>query len=356
MIARPVNHGSCIGKNYHIRAGIKSEADPISFDILRTFAAEKPKKGKHPNAAREKAMLESLKLSVEEGKRKLDAKLAAKGAIHADLSNLTPHRFSLAAPRTIQSSSYAVGLSLSLPSDPSLAMAELFSTVAGVTSLIDVALRHSIETFAHGNNSRVFDDFVQRLDRNHEDTTNTLQNQLTSGNAGLHADLTNLTQTSQALLPAQEALRSCLDNLNDAVFTGQSTLNTKLEDISTTLSRISVQNNHLLSSTTVTAPSEGLLAPIIRAELRRVIIPTVQQCFDKYKASPDRQLDDIRTKIDEMAQQLCWRSSGLRRSAKPGQRSTLQEMDMFLEISMDHRHALRDDLNVCDKTKHIAGL
>ncbi|KAL9629295.1 MAG: hypothetical protein Q9204_005355 [Flavoplaca sp. TL-2023a] len=67
--------------NMHICAGTKSEADFTNFtnfDNLRTFAAEKPKKGKRPNAAREKAMLESLKRSIEQDKRKLDAKLAAK--------------------------------------------------------------------------------------------------------------------------------------------------------------------------------------------------------------------------------------------------------------------------------------
>ncbi|KAL8855935.1 MAG: hypothetical protein Q9178_007449 [Gyalolechia marmorata] len=57
----------------------KSKADFANFDILRTFAAQKPKKGNQPNAARERAMLESLKRSLEEDKRKLDAKLAAKG-------------------------------------------------------------------------------------------------------------------------------------------------------------------------------------------------------------------------------------------------------------------------------------
>ena len=128
----------------------------------------------------------------------------------------------------------------------------------------------------------------------------------------MHAELSNLTQTSRALLPAQEAVRSGLNNLNNAVFTGQDTLNAKLEDISTTLSHISARSNHLLSSTTVTAPLDRLLALIVRAELRRVIIPTVQQCFKKYKASLDRQLDNIRKKIDEIAQQLSSRSSSNR--------------------------------------------
>ncbi|KAL8884191.1 MAG: hypothetical protein Q9215_007709 [Flavoplaca cf. flavocitrina] len=154
-----------------------------------------------------------------------------------------------------------------------------------------ITLTLAVQTFAHRSNSRFHNDYVQRLEgnyRQHEDTTKTFRDQVISGNAGLHADLTNLTHT---------------------VSTGQSTLNTKLEDISTTLSRVSVQNNHLVSSTTVTAPLEGLLAPIVRAELRRVIIPTVQQCFEKYRASSDRQLDDIRKTIDEMVQQFSSGSS-----------------------------------------------
>ncbi|KAL8855934.1 MAG: hypothetical protein Q9178_007448 [Gyalolechia marmorata] len=168
-----------------------------------------------------------------------------------------------------------------------------------------ITLTLALQTFAQVKNSRVYDDFVQRLEcnyRQHEHTTKTLQDQVISGNAGLHADLSKFTQSSQALLPVQEAIRSGLNNLNDAVSTGQSTLNTKLEYISTTLSRISVRNNHLQSSTIVIAPSEDVLA--------RVIMPTVQQCLEKFKASLDPQLGDIRKKVDEMAQQVCSRSSG----------------------------------------------
>lgn len=56
-----------------------SEADLSNFDIFKPFEVKKPKKGKQPNAAREKATLENLKRSIEEDKGKLDAKLAAKG-------------------------------------------------------------------------------------------------------------------------------------------------------------------------------------------------------------------------------------------------------------------------------------
>ncbi|KAL8743892.1 MAG: hypothetical protein Q9184_008060, partial [Pyrenodesmia sp. 2 TL-2023] len=64
-------------KNKHIRAGTKTEADFAPFDILKTFAAKTPKKGKQ-KTAHEKAMLKNLKRSIEEGEREMDAQLAAK--------------------------------------------------------------------------------------------------------------------------------------------------------------------------------------------------------------------------------------------------------------------------------------
>ena len=60
----------------------------------------------------------------------------------------------------------------------------------------------------------------------------------------------------------------------------------------------------LQSNTTLTAPTQDVLARLSRAELRRVIIPAVQQCFDKFKGSHDSQLEDIKKKIDEMANHL----------------------------------------------------
>ena len=60
----------------------------------------------------------------------------------------------------------------------------------------------------------------------------------------------------------------------------------------------------LQSRTILTASTKDVLAPIFRAEVRRVIIPAVQQCFDKFKGSPDSQHEEIIKKIDEMANQL----------------------------------------------------
>ena len=60
----------------------------------------------------------------------------------------------------------------------------------------------------------------------------------------------------------------------------------------------------LQSRTILTASTEDVLARLFRAELRRVIIPEVQQCLDKFKGSHDSQREEIKKMIDEMANQL----------------------------------------------------
>ena len=120
----------------------------------------------------------------------------------------------------------------------------------------------------------------------------------------MDTNIANLTQTPQVLLPAQDALRSEISNLYRAVSVGHSDLTDRLDGISTTLSQLQIRSNHLQSSTVVTAPTEDVLARLFRVELQRIILPTVQQCFDTFKASSDCQLDEIMQKINEMAQQL----------------------------------------------------
>ncbi|KAL9033469.1 MAG: hypothetical protein Q9180_005927 [Flavoplaca navasiana] len=157
------------------------------------------------------------------------------------------------------------------------------------------------------NDIKTHEDLVHRVEQNYrlqDDTTKSLRDELISGNAGLHTGLTNLTQTSQALIPAQETFRSELTSLHRAVSAGQSTLDNRLNSISTVLSHIQTSENLLQSSTVVTAPAEDVLVRLFRAESQRVIIPAVQQCLSTFKASSDRQLDEVKQKINEMAQQL----------------------------------------------------
>ena len=153
-------------------------------------------------------------------------------------------------------------------------------------------------------------DLVRRLEHVHRqgedsaknlrENTKNLRDALVSGNASLHADINTLTQTSQALLPAQESIKSNLAVLHDTMSTGQDIVIQKLDTMS----------QMLQSSTILTASTEDVLARLVRAELRRVIPPAVQQCFAKFKGSHDSQDEEIKKMIDEMAYQLGSRAGG----------------------------------------------
>ncbi|KAI4263553.1 MAG: hypothetical protein L6R42_001308 [Xanthoria sp. 1 TBL-2021] len=176
-----------------------------------------------------------------------------------------------------------------------------------------ITLILALQSFAQRNGIGLQNDLVRRLEhiyRQDEDSAKNLRDELVSGNARLHADLSMLAQTSQALLPAQESLRYGFANLHEAVSTGQNTVIERLNTIGESLSQIQIRDNHLQSSTVLTAPTEDVLPRLVRAELLRVIMPTVQQCFDTFKGNRDTQLEDIRKMIDQMAQQLGSRSSG----------------------------------------------
>lgn len=111
-------------------------------------------------------------------------------------------------------------------------------------------------------------------------------------------------------LPAQEHHNTGLGNLHGLVSAGQNVTNDKLDAIGASLSQMPVGGVQVRCSTVVEAPTTDALARVSRAELRRVIMPIVEQCFQKFKAIPDSQLDEIKRKIDEMTQQLGSKSGG----------------------------------------------
>ncbi|KAL8671388.1 MAG: hypothetical protein Q9168_004120 [Polycauliona sp. 1 TL-2023] len=167
-----------------------------------------------------------------------------------------------------------------------------------------ITLILALQTFAHFTFNKGLSQDLGRISQQHESTARQLEEDLRQGNLRLHTDFNHLIRTSQALLPAQESIKSDLANLHGAVSTGHTLVIERLDAIGTSLSQIQLRDDCVRSSTVLTAPTEDVLARLFRAELRRVIMPTVQQCFDKFKASPDSHLDEIRQKIDEMAQQL----------------------------------------------------
>ncbi|KAL8928986.1 MAG: hypothetical protein Q9208_001429 [Pyrenodesmia sp. 3 TL-2023] len=170
-----------------------------------------------------------------------------------------------------------------------------------------ITLTLALQSFAQRNDIKVEEQLSQRLakfERQHEDTAQELKGKLDSVSTGLHSELSNVAQAFGSIQPAQERLGAGLNDLHGLISAGQGAASDKLDDIRLSLSQMRVGNNQVRSSTVLIAPTEDVLARMFRAELGRVIMPTVRKCFDTFKANPDRQLDEIRRKIDDMAQRL----------------------------------------------------
>lgn len=116
-----------------------------------------------------------------------------------------------------------------------------------------------------------------------------------------------------------------------------------------TPSQIQLRGNYVQSNTVVTAPTEDLVARVFRAEVRRVVIPAIQQCFDTFKASPNHQLDEIRQEIEEMTQQLVSRFNGNEPSSKPNNVNPSHSSSPATDEAPSHIHQDSADLvNPCD--------
>ena len=74
----------------------------------------------------------------------------------------------------------------------------------------------------------------------------------------------------------------------------------KLDEIKSTLALTSVGQGHLRSNTTLQASTPDVLIRILRAELKRVMIPVMEGYLDSYKSSHDVQLEGIRRSLDRI--------------------------------------------------------
>ncbi|KAL8974631.1 MAG: hypothetical protein Q9197_001119 [Variospora fuerteventurae] len=165
----------------------------------------------------------------------------------------------------------------------------------------------ALQSFEQRNGISVNEQVSGRLgqiERQHEDSVKELKGILDVISTGLRAEPDVVTQACTKSLPAQEHLDARFKDLHVLISTGQDALNVKLDALGVSQSRLHIDHSQVQSSTVLAAPTEDVLVRIFREEVRRVVMPTVQQCFNTFKANSDNQLDEIQRKMDEMAQQL----------------------------------------------------
>ena len=120
----------------------------------------------------------------------------------------------------------------------------------------------------------------------------------------LQADIGVISQTANTIVEQQQQLYSNVEGVHRSIHNGKVMTVERLDAIEYSLSHMRLCEGHIRSESVLSEPNEHILARVFRAELQRVIMPTVKQCFDQYTANPDSRLDSIKNSIDEMAHQL----------------------------------------------------
>ena len=78
----------------------------------------------------------------------------------------------------------------------------------------------------------------------------------------------------------------------------------KVDNLSSILASMHMGDGHLQSTCALQAPTTDILRRVLRAELKRVVMPTVEGYLDSYKSSHDAQLEGIRKNLDQIIQDL----------------------------------------------------
>lgn len=138
--------------------------------------------------------------------------------------------------------------------------------------------------------------------RRHLNTKNELQADIGTLGIGLHDALRAFGQKAQESLTEQGHLKRLLESQHLSLNENQATIMNEIQAVRSSLSDINISNSHIRSATTVNVPTEAAVARVIRAELRRVLKPTIEQCLNTFKANSDDQSRNMLKKLDEMAE------------------------------------------------------
>ncbi|KAL8795896.1 MAG: hypothetical protein Q9182_007468 [Xanthomendoza sp. 2 TL-2023] len=148
----------------------------------------------------------------------------------------------------------------------------------------------------------------EQTERHHLNAKNEIQADLGTLGAELQDALRTFGQQAQESLAEQGYLERILESQRLSQ-ENHITIMDEIRAVQSSLSDISMRDDHVRTDTTIGIPKEAAVARVIRAELRRVLKPTVEQCLKTFKADTDDQSRSILKNIDELAehfgQDLC---------------------------------------------------
>ena len=133
-----------------------------------------------------------------------------------------------------------------------------------------------------------------------KDSTTTL-NETAKTNASLLEGLSNAQRDG---LGVQTSLNTAVENLNSRTSNFHAETTAQLTQMQSLLSDLRFNQERIQTDGWIQASSKSALIPIIRAELKRIVLPPMEQSLSDNKSHFDSQMNRTRQAIDKMTQSL----------------------------------------------------
>ena len=142
----------------------------------------------------------------------------------------------------------------------------------------------------------------EEAERRHLHANNELKAGIGTIESGFYDASRALGQKTQEALAKQGRIEKLLESHQHSHIENQITIIDDIRAIQSSLSEICIRDNQVRTNTIIKAPTEAAVSRVIRAELRRVLKPTIEQCLHTFKANSDDRIQSMLNKIDEMSE------------------------------------------------------
>ena len=147
-------------------------------------------------------------------------------------------------------------------------------------------------------------EITSRIQTNTRQSADSVLNELYTLGSTLEKQMTELSQPAAKALAEQKTNLREIHALIEPIPENHATIMNKFEGIAANIDSLRRDEGRVTSSAAIQASSTDVIEKIVRAELSRVVIPTVEQYLDTYKSSHNSQMEEIRKCLNQVIEAI----------------------------------------------------
>ncbi|KAI9805729.1 MAG: hypothetical protein M1833_005222 [Piccolia ochrophora] len=162
--------------------------------------------------------------------------------------------------------------------------------------------------------------------------------QLEGARLSIARQLHDIARIGSGASAAHKTTLDSVQTLVEPISANHAAIMDRLDHLST---KMKGNEGHLWTNTALQATSVDTITRIVRAELRRVVIPSVEEYLEPYKSSYNTQLDGIRRTLDQIVSALGHSSvdelAAKQNKGKQESANVLQDLELRDDVFHHHR-------------------